>query len=89
MHPQLQLFRLLFSLEFLHFKKCTINAVINEITVYASVAIRNVSSNAANVTIKKIANINAATAAGFLSNFSSIADIIITAIGNAKKINKR
>ena len=65
----------------------TINAVISASNVYASVAIKKVSSNAANVTIKNMANINAATAIGFFKSFCSIADIIITAIGNAKNIN--
>ena len=56
--------------------------------VYTSVAIKNVTSNTANVTTKKIANIKLATAIGHLSSFSRIADTMITAIGNAKKINK-
>ena len=42
---------------------------------------------AANVTIKNIANIKAATAIGLFKSFCNIADIIITAIGNAKNIN--
>jgi len=65
----------------------TINAVISESNVYTSVAIKKVSSNAANVTIKNVANINAATAIGFLKSFCNTTDIIITAIGNAKNIN--
>jgi len=44
---------------------------------------------AANVTIKNIAKIKLATATGLFNNFSNIYDTIITAIGKAKKINKR
>ena len=64
----------------------TINAVINANIVYASVAIKNVSSNAANVTIKNIANIKAATAIGHFKSFCNIADIIIKEPDDYKKI---
>jgi len=65
----------------------TIKAVIKASNVYISVAIKNVSSNAANVTTKNTVNTKDATAIGFLKSFCSIADIIITAIGKAKNIN--
>ena len=56
--------------------------MINASIVYASVAIKNVASKAANVTTRNIANINAATANGHFKTFCNIADTIITAIGN-------
>jgi hypothetical protein len=70
-------------------KYLAIRAVINANNVYAKVAIKNNSSKAANVTTRNIAKIKLATAIGLFNNFSNIYDIMITAIGKAKKINKR
>ena len=63
-------------------------AVISDNIVYASVAIKNVSSKKANVITKNIAKISKETNNGFFIIFCNIIEIIITAIGNAKNINK-
>ena len=62
---------------------------MNDIIVYARVAIRNVVSNAVNASIKNTANIKLATAIGFLSNFSSTIEKIITAIEGVEECTTR
>ena len=54
---------------------------------YAIVAIRNVRLSIINVTIKNMAKMIAATSIGHLKILCNAIEIIITAIGNAKKIS--
>ena len=65
-----------------------INAVINAINAYAIAKTKKLSSNAANVTIKKIAKNVADTNNGLFIIFCKTIASIIVATGNAKNINK-
>ena len=60
-------------------------AVIKASIVYAIVATKNVKFPITNVAIRNAANIIAATKNGHLNIFCNAIDIIITAIGKAKK----
>ncbi|MDO4975114.1 MAG: hypothetical protein Q4E61_02200 [Alphaproteobacteria bacterium] len=66
----------------------TNNAVISANNVYKIANTKKLSSNTANVTIKKIAKNVAATNIGDCNSFCKTIDNIIVATGIAKNINK-